>query len=167
MTSSIDSPLSKRRNNMSPVWSFFTVCEDGRSKCKKCSLKYAKNTSTTTLSKHLSNVHSVQLVAEKESVNADDDDDDDAEKRPKIKYDKINNEEITERLLAWIIDDKQAFSVVENSKFKRLIESLNAAYTLPDRQTVSNKIDILFENKLEFLKVSLILILLTLVYILN
>ena len=78
-----------------------------------------------------------------------------SEKRPKVKFDKENNDEITELLLAWIIDDKQAFSVVENSKFKLLLESLNAAYTLPVRQTVANKIDVMFDNKLEFLKVSL------------
>jgi hypothetical protein len=35
------------------------------------------------------------------------------------------------------------------------MESLNAAYTLPVRQTVANKIDVMFDNKLEFLKVSL------------
>jgi hypothetical protein len=37
-----------------------------------------------------------------------------SDKRPKAKFDKENNDEITELLLAWIIDDKQAFSVVEN-----------------------------------------------------
>jgi hypothetical protein len=150
MAAATDSPLSKRRNNISPVWSFFTICDDGRAKCNKCNFKYAKNTSTTILSKHLSNNHSIQLVAEKQSVGENV-----SEKRPKVKFDKDNNDEITELLLAWIIDDKQAFSVVENSKFKLLLESLNAAYTLPVRQTVANKIDVMFDNKLEFLKVSL------------
>jgi hypothetical protein len=49
-----------------------------------------------------------------------------SEKRPKVKFDKENNDEITELLLAWIIEDKREFSVVENSKFKLLLESLYA-----------------------------------------
>ena len=32
---------------------------------------------------------------------------------------------------------------------------VNAAYTLPVRQTVSTKVDVLYDNKLEFLKVSI------------
>lgn len=149
MASSVDSPSTKRRNNSSPVWAFFTICDDGRTKCKKCESKYAKNTSTTTLTKHLSNAHNIQLVVEKQPNNSDED----TEKKPKIKFNNEDNEQITERLLEWIIDDKQSFSVVENSKFKHFIEGLNAAYTLPVRQTVSTKIDVLFDNKLEFLKV--------------
>ena len=103
------------------------------------------------MSKHLSNNHSIQLVAEKQSV----DNENVSEKTPKVKFDKENNDEITELLLAWLIDDKHVISVVENSKFKLLLESLYAAYTLPVRQTVANKIDVMFDNKLEFLKVSL------------
>ena len=39
MAAATDSPLSKRRNNISPVWSFFTICDDGRAKCSKCNFK--------------------------------------------------------------------------------------------------------------------------------
>ena len=45
-----------------------------------------------------------------------------------MKYNKEDNKEITERLLQWIIDDKQAFSVVENSKFKHFIEGKRCLY---------------------------------------
>jgi hypothetical protein len=64
-------PSTKRRNNSSPVWTFFIVCDDGRVKSKKCEKKYAKFTSTSTLTKHLSNVHNIELVAEKMPNNSD------------------------------------------------------------------------------------------------
>ena len=50
-------------------------------------------------------------MAEKQSV----DNENVSEKTPKVKFDKENNDEITELLLAWLIDDKHVISVVENS----------------------------------------------------
>jgi hypothetical protein len=38
--------------------------------------------------------------------------DEESEKTPKMRYNQEDNEEITERLLEWIIDAKLAFSVV-------------------------------------------------------
>jgi hypothetical protein len=46
LASATDSLLSKRRDTISPVWSFFTICDDGRAKFKKCPkylLKKKKN----------------------------------------------------------------------------------------------------------------------------
>ena len=71
----------------------------------------------------------------------------------KVKHAQATNDEISELLLDWIIDDKQAFKLVENQKFSKFIKVLDPAYVLPVRQTVSNKIDVLYENKLEYLKV--------------
>ena len=56
-------------------------------------------------------------------------------------------------LIDWIIDDKQAFNGVENETFRKFINRLDEAYYLPARQTVSNKIDVVYENKLDYLKV--------------
>ena len=56
-------------------------------------------------------------------------------------------------MLEWIIDDKQAFSVVENPKFTKFINALDPGYDLPVRQTILIKVDVLYENKLEYLKV--------------
>ena len=67
------------------------MCDDGRAKCNKCDKKYAKNTSTSTLTKHLSNVHNIELVAEKVPNSSDEE----SEKKPKMKYNKQDNEEIT------------------------------------------------------------------------
>ena len=139
------SPQIKRKNGSS-VWDYFIICDDGKSKCQKCESKYSKSTSTSTLKTHLKTEHSIELMINKDPENSNPD------KLPKVKHGRSNNN-ITELLLDWIIDDKQAFRVVENEKFRRFINVLDPAYVLPVRQTISTKVEVLYENKLEFLKV--------------
>ena len=140
------SPQVKRKNGSS-VWDYFIICDDGRSKCQKCESKYSKSTSTSTLKSHLKSEHSIELIVNKDSETNI------LEKLPKVKHGRSSNDDITELLLDWIIDDKQAFRVVENEKFRRFINVLDPAYVLPVRKTISSKVDVLYENKLEFLKV--------------
>jgi hypothetical protein len=75
------------------------------------------------------------------------------ERVTKVKHGQSSNDEISELLVEWIIDDKQAFQVVENPKFRKFINVLDPSYVLPVRQTISLKVDVLYENKLGSLKV--------------
>jgi hypothetical protein len=43
---------------------------------------------------------------------------------------------IFKALVDWLVDDKQAFRVVENAKFLRFVNSLNNLFFVPSRRTV-------------------------------
>ena len=145
-----ESPGLKRRNQSS-INNYFVVCDDGRKKCMNCDAKYSKNSGNSTLRSHLESKHKIKLILTQEDENVNNDN------APKVKHGRVTSEEITQLLLEWIIDDKQAFSVVENKKFRKFIHALDSSYDLPVRQTISNKVDVLYENKLEYLKVGSIL----------
>ena len=108
-------------------------------------VKYSESTGNSSLIYHLKTKHEISLINNNEQKNN--------EKMPKVIHNKNHNDEITELLIEWIIDDKQAFKVVENNKFKNFIKILDPTYALPVRQTVSLKVDNMYSNKFEFLKV--------------
>jgi hypothetical protein len=102
---------------------------------KPCNHSYSRSTSTTTLAGHLKKKHKLssnpnaappgQMVFHNSGKCA----------LPDI----LPNDEkasIFEALVNWIVDDKQAFRVVENLKFQRLIRRLNPLYRIPSRRTV-------------------------------
>ncbi|CAB4443848.1 unnamed protein product [Rhizophagus irregularis] len=55
-------------------------------------------------------------------------------------------------LFRWIICDQQSFSVVENDDFIAFITTLDPRYKLPSRQTVSIKIQEIYESQCKILK---------------
>ena len=69
------------------------------------SVMMVDGTSTSTLKTHLKTEHSIELIINKDPENNN------PEKLPKVKHGRSNNDDITELLLDWIIDDKQAFRV--------------------------------------------------------
>ncbi|CAG8777481.1 12142_t:CDS:2, partial [Cetraspora pellucida] len=64
----------------------------------------------------------------------------------------MNTNKIVAMLLRWIIYNQQPFFVIENKKFNDLVAILNPWYKLPSRQTISIKIQELYEKQYENLK---------------
>ena len=58
------------------------------------------------------------------------------EKKQKYQPGNANQEETTKRLLEWIADAVQPFSVVENARFLALLESLNYKYNCPSEKVI-------------------------------
>jgi hypothetical protein len=49
-------------------------------------------------------------------------------------------------LVSWIVDDKQAFQVVEKPSFSAVCKSLNKFYALPSRRSLVRGIEDAYEN---------------------
>jgi Hermes transposase DNA-binding domain len=54
--------------------------------------------------------------------------------------------EVLKALVRWVVDDKQSFSVVERSYFKKFFGALCRQYTLPSRRTLGRALFGEFEN---------------------
>ena len=63
---------------------------------------------------------------------------------------------VDDLMVNWIIDDQQAFQVVENRLFRKLVAELDPSYKVPTRQKVSSmvytKYDKISEEKLKYLQ---------------
>ncbi|KAK9233722.1 ribonuclease H-like domain-containing protein [Lipomyces kononenkoae] len=57
-----------------------------------------------------------------------------------------------DRLLQWIVDDQQAFSVVEVPSFRSFINGINPKYTIPSRKTVTRRIVSTYASRLNDMK---------------
>ena len=49
-------------------------------------------------------------------------------------------EVVDEALITWIIEDFQAFNVVESEAFQEFLKTLNPRYQLPTRKTVAKRV---------------------------
>ena len=104
-----------------------------------CGREYSKGTSTSTLALHLKNTHGIADSKLKLS--------NDMEKT--IETEILPDEQraaIFEEFIAWIVDDKQSFRVVENDRFRGFVNRLNHLYKLPSRRTLVRGIQDQFEQ---------------------
>ena len=121
-----ESPTKKQRT--SEVWTHFQE-EEGKNVCNHCKKAYSTTSGVSSLRYHLENEHNIK-----------------EDKQPtlevsfKLPLPPNLSEAIDKALLKWIVDDAQAFRVVEEPSFLNLLEALNVRYIPPTRQTVSSTI---------------------------
>ena len=115
------------------VTKYFCTCNTGKK--KNCNKEYESSTGLTSLKYHLEHDHGI-IFHQKKGI-----------KRIKTDVDQI--------LVDWIVDDQQAFQVVENSRFKKLVECLDPTYKIPCRQKIATMVHSKYEkissSKLEYL----------------
>jgi hypothetical protein len=129
--------------NKDDIWNHFEI-KNRRRRCNlkingtPCTHDFSVKTGITTLKYHLSNHHSIDFDLRNSKTL----------KKP--------NPEIDELVVDWIVDDTQPFHVVENEKFKKLIERLNPHYKLirekKVKKIVDSKYELISEEKLEYLR---------------
>ncbi|RMZ96479.1 hypothetical protein BpHYR1_002579 [Brachionus plicatilis] len=95
-----------------------------------CNQKFSNKTSSSSLKYHLKNCHGLTFDDSKSSS-------------------KIFKPNVDEKLIEWIIDDLQPFSVVEGKKFIELVEMLDSSYKIHCLSKIEYSIDDLFEKSLE------------------
>src|SRR2546423_12678734 len=124
---------------MSDVWEYFQKIQDEDNtiilsiNCQLCEAEYGVSTSTTTLRRHLTGVHSSVYTSNKQ--------------KQAPPYTLAEQKHITVNLAQWISVDLQPFSVVERVEFQQFILTLNSRYTIPCRQTIKQEIDSLFSQR--------------------
>ncbi|CAF1061498.1 unnamed protein product [Brachionus calyciflorus] len=101
--------------------------------------RFSSNCSSSTLNYHLINDHRVKI------------------NKPENKKQKIFKENIDTKLIEWIIDDLQPLSVITNSKFIDLLNSLDPTYKVPSRGKIDSLIDRMYEDHLNKKKDNLLL----------
>src|SRR3954454_6331930 len=106
---------------MSDVWEYFQKIQDEDNtiilsiNCQLCEAEYGVSTSTTTLRRYLTGIHSSVYTSNKQ-------------KQPLL-YTLAEQKHITVNLAQWISVDLQPFSVVERVEFQQFIHTLDSRYT--------------------------------------
>jgi hypothetical protein len=121
---------------MSDVWEYFQKIKNDDNvitsiNCKLCEAEYGASSATTTLRRHLKNVHSSTYIQNDQSKQIS----------PYTFSEQIH---ITIKLIQWLIVDLQPFNIVEQEEFQQFIYSLDPRYVLPCRQTIKENINSLF-----------------------
>ena len=122
---------------MSDVWNYFQKIKNDDNiiisiNCQLCKAEYSAITSTSTLRRHLRNLHSSVYIQE------------DNQLEPNSSYTFAEQKHITVKLIQWIIVDLQPFNVVEQTEFQEFVHSLDSRYVLPCRQTIKEEVNLLF-----------------------
>jgi hypothetical protein len=122
--------IDNQSSTSSDIWKtsdYFTIDEsDNKLKCKKCSQKYVKKVSTITLKKHVK-----QHILSKSQTTLN----------QFIKL-QSNQEAKTfrERLIEFIVCGQHAFSIVDQSEFKKLFETSSERIEIPSSKTIQRDI---------------------------
>ncbi|CAG8552901.1 12817_t:CDS:2 [Cetraspora pellucida] len=92
---------------------------------KKCEWECKEKTSTTSIASHLRTKH---RIIDGEIIS------------PLLKdNDQAKTQKITNHFLDWLIDDMQAFNLVDNLKFHKFIYELNPNYSVPCKNSLNKK----------------------------
>ncbi|CAG8486082.1 15432_t:CDS:2 [Cetraspora pellucida] len=92
---------------------------------KKCKWECKKKTSTTSIASHLRTKH---RIIDEEIIS------------PLLKdNDQAKTQKITNHFLDWLIDNMQAFNLVDNLKFHKFIYELNPNYLVPCKNSLNKK----------------------------
>jgi hypothetical protein len=145
----------KKRKTISWVHDYFSLDrEPGELVCVKCvadlpkknPASFSLNSSTSTLSRHLNVSHKLCSTG---TIAIDPD-------QSTLRIDgtlDLNNQindqrksEILTALCTFIVDDKQAFQVVEKASFQNFVRSLNRYYKLPSSRTIVHAIHDLYNQ---------------------
>ncbi|PKY19045.1 hypothetical protein RhiirB3_383802 [Rhizophagus irregularis] len=124
-----------------PVWQYLSRNVDNTSIiCNLCQQKYSSKTGISTIKEHFMTNHKDEwTMIEQQQTNKS--------VEPYGKKDMKRIIHFNSLLFRWIICDQQSFSVVENDDFIAFITTLDPRYKLPSRQTVSIKIQEIYESQ--------------------
>ena len=114
------------------IWDYFTI-DSNFVICNNCKKQFSISSSTSTLKRHLSSSHQIELPQKS------------PQKRKEVPILDSKIQDIaTEDLVKWIIDDFQSFIVVENLYFEKFTQHFG--YQLPGKTFIKNKIMKCFED---------------------
>ncbi|CAB4440772.1 unnamed protein product [Rhizophagus irregularis] len=135
--SNLESLENAQNNQGSFVWSHFEKDENfkynKRATCTYCSKTYiCSGGSTTNITKHLKNVHSIQQETQSTGVNVLE-----MLKAPKWSYD---HNEMINNLVKWIVIKQHAFTIAEEPEFINFIHSLHPTAKIPSADTIKSHI---------------------------
>jgi hypothetical protein len=125
---------------MSDVWEFFEKVRNDDNitisfECQLCEATYGISTSTTTLRRHLLNIHNSVYISNN------------SQPKQITPYTLAKQSHITTKLAEWITVDLQPFSTIEQAEFKQFIYTLDPRYVLPCRQTIKQEVNSLFSER--------------------
>ncbi|GBC11827.2 zinc finger BED domain-containing protein RICESLEEPER 2-like [Rhizophagus irregularis DAOM 181602=DAOM 197198] len=135
--SNLESLENAQNNQGSFVWSHFKKDENfkynKRATCTYCSKTYiCFGGSTTNITKHLKNVHSIQQETQSTGVNV-------LEMLKALKWSYDHNEMIN-NLVKWIVIKQHAFTIAEEPEFINFIHSLHPTAKIPSADTIKSHI---------------------------
>jgi BED zinc finger len=124
---------------MSDVWKYIQKVKNNNDvvislNCQLCEAEYGVTTSTATLRRHLTRMHSSTYTSNNQP-------------RQNTSYTFAEQLHITTKLAEWIAVDLQPFNIVEQEEFKQFVYTLDPRYVIPCRQTIKQEINSLFEQR--------------------
>jgi hypothetical protein len=140
-------PIKKNRPSHL-IWNYFSWNRDNTGIiCNICEKPYSSSTGVSTIKGHFAKYHKNEWEQiELQNI---------LPIKPFELYgikDENKIAAISSILLRWIICYQLPFSIVEDDDFKTLIAALNPLYKLPSRQTISIKIQSIYEKQCESIK---------------
>jgi len=135
---------------MSDVWEYILKTKNNDNvivslNCQLCEAEYGVSTSTATLRRHLTSIHSSIYKQDKQ----------DNQPEQNSSYTFTEQIHITIKLVEWIVVDLQPFSIVEQAEFKQLIYTLDPRYVIPCRQIIKREVNSLFNKRKTNIKLEL------------
>ena len=111
---------------MSDVWKYIQKIKNNDNvvislNCQLCEAEYGVTTSTATLRRHLTRIHSSVYTP----IN---------QPKQNSSYTFAKQIHITIKLAEWIAVDLQPFNIVEQEEFKQFVYTLDPRYVIPCRQ---------------------------------
>jgi len=139
----------KKQKNLPPtrapsiVWQYYEKVTDDKGvvmhvKCNFCDQKYGVKTSTRTLNDHFKKKHFKIQPGRAGSIEA-------AFNNSQT-HTKLQGANNLDNLVNWVIEECQAFRVVDSSSFRIFVTGLNSEFQAPSRQTLRKKIDNRYEQ---------------------
>ncbi|CAG8521004.1 12500_t:CDS:2 [Acaulospora morrowiae] len=135
----------KRKRPCHPVWqSLSWNTERTFIFCNLCQRQYGPNTGVSTIKNHFVTNHQNEWKEIEQKITLT--------TQPTEVYSAKKIARIETLLLRWIIRDQQPFSVVEDEDFRDFVTELNSRYKLLSRQTISTKIQQIYEKQRDNVK---------------
>jgi hypothetical protein len=108
---------------MSDVWKYIQKIKNNDNvvislNCQLCEAEYGVTTSTATLHRHLTRIHSSVYTP----IN---------QPKQNSSYTFAEQIHITIKLAEWIAVDLQSFNIVEQEEFKQFVYTLDPCYVIP------------------------------------
>lgn len=146
----VTSPRTKRRN-ASYIWEF--MVKNDRIKCtvEHCAKSWSVATGNSTLMSHLANHHKINVGVIESDEESNEIRSSKFQKKGTKHCDRKQNV-LNQLLLKFIIDNMQAFAVVDNKCFLELMYELDPMYVVPDRKTIAENIKNNFDDQLNKIK---------------
>lgn len=124
---------------MSDIWNYIQKIKNNDNNvislnCQLCEAEYSKSTSTATLRRHLTSIHSSTYIPNNQP-------------NQNSSYTFAEQVHITTKLAEWITVDLQPFNTVEQIEFIQFVHTLDPRYVLPCRQTIKEEVVSLFNKR--------------------